>query len=559
MSKYIGITIGPIVETMSFTSTPGGLWFSSYFFSTITRDLCIELQKREYSILTLPKDYKVEDNLVDNGVGTYHDRIYYVVNHKGKEEIAQELQDDIIECVIQKKAKELAEGLAKGFDSEYKYDEKEIDIYNYLKNTLQLHYVIFDETETFKKGIAKTLADALDGLELSQKVDAELSNSYLRKFVRGNEEGSNVYIKNYKPYIDAKKTGKFTLVSSKNKGEIKDLISIASNEKIEQENEETIRVITKTERYFAIIQADGDGMGQVICNKGDNKEEQEERIQKFSELCMKYTTESSNIIRDYGGVVIYAGGDDLLFLAPIKGKNNKDHVYSLCEKIGKNFQKIFQEGEIVSEDEIPSLSFGVSINYYKFPLYEAFQDARMLLFKEAKNFGEKNNIAVKVNKASGQTAGFISCMGIKENKETVYNEFINLLNDFYGIESENKGQLMHSVIYQIENQKKLFEIAVTEEDMIKSEMGATKEDMIKSEMAARKKTMIKNIFDNAFDNDGQTFSKGFREKLAAFTKVIEDAYKINKVKSLEEKETSSIDALTNMLRVAKFLVEGGDV
>lgn len=522
MSNYIGITIGPIVETMSFTSTPAGLWFSSYFYSTVTRDLCRELQKRSYSILTLPEAYKVEEHLSDDGVGTYHDRIYYIVEDKIKEEIAKELKTEIIESVVGKKACELAEG----FDG---YADQN-SLQKYLKNILQIHYVIFKETEISDEGIAKTLADALDALELSQKVEPELSNSYLRKFVRGNEKGSNSYIKKYRPFIDAVITNRFSLASDIDK--IKDLISIASTGQASNESANAIRKLAKTERYFAIVQADGDNMGKLLRGTGKNKTEQGKQMQKFSELCMQYTTESSKMIKEYGGVLIYAGGDDLLFLAPVRGKNNTT-IWSLCKQIGLRFQEIFQESGMITKETLPSISFGVSVNYYKFPLFEAFQDARMLLFGEAKNFGEKNNIAVKVNKSSGQTAGFVSCLGIKEYDDKVYDEFLELITEFYDLD-KGTDQLMRSILYTIENQKELFSIAATKE------------------------AMIRNLFDNVFDNPEQSFSEEYRSRLSRFMVSVEKAYRKKKIKSLGPKDDTSIDTLTSALRIAKFLVEEGD-
>ncbi len=522
--NYIGITIGPIVETMSFTSTPAGLWFSSYFFSTITRDLCRELQNKSYSILTLPENYIVEKNLKDDGVGTYHDRIYYVVENKTKEEIAKELKKEIIEPVAKKKAFELAQG----FDDNVK--EKSIEIEIYLKNFLQIHYVIFDEAEITDEGIAKTLADALDALELSQKVEPEPSNSYLRKFVRGDKAGSNTYIKKYEPFKEAVKSEGFALAPDINK--IKDIISIASMGNASNESVDDIKKLAKTERYFAIVQADGDNMGKLLNGTGKNVSEQEQQIQRFSDLCMKYTKKSSELIKEYGGVLIYAGGDDLLFLAPVRG-NQKETIWSLCNRIGISFQEIFQKSEMSYTEILPSISFGVSINYYKFPLFEAFQDARMLLFGEAKNFGEKNNIAVKVHKSSGQTAGFVSCMGIRDKDVKVYDEFLKLLEQFYATDKET-NQLMHSILYTIENQKELFKLAIAN------------------------KSMIRNLFDNVFDNTGQSFSTDFRGRLSRFAASSENAYRSKKIKSLGQKDDTSVKTLTSVLRVAKFLVEEGD-
>ena len=41
------------------------------------------------------------------------------------------------------------------------------------------------------------------------------------------------------------------------------------------------------------------------------------KVEKFSKSCMEYTSNAAGLVKEYGGVTIYAGGDDLLFLAPI--------------------------------------------------------------------------------------------------------------------------------------------------------------------------------------------------------------------------------------------------
>lgn len=47
MSRYVGITIGPILDTICETTKPAGLWFASSLFSDITRRLCAEIHNSE--------------------------------------------------------------------------------------------------------------------------------------------------------------------------------------------------------------------------------------------------------------------------------------------------------------------------------------------------------------------------------------------------------------------------------------------------------------------------------------------------------------------------------
>ena len=46
MSKeYIGITIGPIFDTILDASSPAAMWFTSFLFSDLTRRICDKISK----------------------------------------------------------------------------------------------------------------------------------------------------------------------------------------------------------------------------------------------------------------------------------------------------------------------------------------------------------------------------------------------------------------------------------------------------------------------------------------------------------------------------------
>ena len=47
--KYIGITIGPILQTLEEAGTPAALWFASSYFSDLTRSICQALLFRDNS------------------------------------------------------------------------------------------------------------------------------------------------------------------------------------------------------------------------------------------------------------------------------------------------------------------------------------------------------------------------------------------------------------------------------------------------------------------------------------------------------------------------------
>ncbi|MDD3505906.1 MAG: type III-B CRISPR-associated protein Cas10/Cmr2, partial [Sulfurimonas sp.] len=138
-------------------------------------------------------------------------------------------------------------------------------------------------------------------------------------------------------------------------------------------------------KYYCIVHADGDKMGEAIKERTN--------IEKVSENLFKYCENANKLIKEFGGQTIFAGGDDLLFFAPVLNRSQDKTIFELCDEISKDFSSKIPQA---------TLSFGVSINYIKFPLYEALQNSRELLFSKAKS-GSKNNIAFNVTKHSGQS------------------------------------------------------------------------------------------------------------------------------------------------------------
>lgn len=519
---YAGITVGPIVDTMMMTSTPGGLWCASYFFSQVTRDLCLALRSEKLDILTLPEGHDLAAPM--GAAGTYHDRIYFCA------ELSEDEASQRIESAIKKALNERAGEIATALGVTAK------EAADSLNDIMQIHYTLFTDSAVKQKGIAKTLADALDALELVQNIKAEQSDNILRRLLRGTQDEANIYIKKYPALLSLAASGTFPLVSGNDDVKLRDISSIARGGSK-----------GKAGKYFAIVQCDGDNMGKVIGGTDPNAslESQAQRIRDFSGFCMEYTTKATAQVNAFGGVVIYAGGDDLLFLAPIYGNDN-ENVWSLCKNIGETFNEVFKESRFGNEalDPKPSLSFGLSVNYIKFPLYEAFDDARALLFGKAKGFGSKNNVAVKLHKHSGQAAGFVCHLASGVENEGVFDSFLNFLKDFVDKASDSKAedQLIHSVLYHLENQHSLFDAAM---ELCEKDGG----------------TAVQNAFVNAFDNAGQAEAAKQNERLAELAIAIASEFKDGRIKGIGQKDDgkaeSRLYALTSMLRTIKFLTEEG--
>ena len=83
-NKYIGITVGPIVETLLLTTKPAGLWGASYIFSYFSKTLIENLiesknVKKEDFIIPLWTD-EISKKVKESQVGLLHDRIIFRIN-----------------------------------------------------------------------------------------------------------------------------------------------------------------------------------------------------------------------------------------------------------------------------------------------------------------------------------------------------------------------------------------------------------------------------------------------------------------------------------------------
>lgn len=178
-------------------------------------------------------------------------------------------------------------------------------------------------------------------------------------------------------------------------------------------------------RYFCVVQADGDNIGKTVSHE-DLKDGE---VLKISKELVKFGQEATKMIEGFGGLPIYAGGDDLLFIAPVIGKKGT-HIFKLLDDIENNaFKGVKNVVDVLGlKDEKgneikASLSFGVSISYKKYPLYEALESARNLLFGKAKNINQKKAVAWSLRKHSGGTFSVVFSL---QNK-TLQEEFEKLI------------------------------------------------------------------------------------------------------------------------------------
>jgi CRISPR-associated protein Cmr2 len=362
-NKYIAITIGPIQETLETAERPAALWLASFLFSHISQKLCerIAAAVGEENIVSPWYAQDDPDGDTTNGIGMFHDRI-----------IARRTDDldmDKIQEIIGSVKKEVAQAFSGSDGSAYTA--------NWFSRYMQIHAVEFEG----KENLFAESAPILDALELEKNFVPVTQHNPLNEAVKDNES-----IKKIAGKFGVKIREKWQLTSADG-SDLRDLGDISGK---------PLKSGMKKHSYFAVIQSDGDNMSKYAPVLGSDIVRDE-----FSRALHCFSQAAAEIVGKFGGVTIYAGGDDLLCIVPVESPNEgQGTVVDLLSRIQKDFQSL-----LGTEHGSPTLSFGVAISYYKHPLYEAFQEAGDMLFAHAKQ-GEKNAAAFSLLKHSGQNARF---------------------------------------------------------------------------------------------------------------------------------------------------------
>lgn len=477
MADYTGITIGPIFDTLLLAHSPAAMWFASKMFSLLTENICRELSLYENTEIISPY---FNDPTEDDGIGKYHDRV-----------IIKAAEDIDIEKVISSAKEKTSEEIARALGSTNE-TKKAAEIKDFLNNYFQIHTArVPDGADGFN-----SISHALDCLEQMPSPNvSETNNNVFKNIFKGRTFRNE----NVKAYLIQKYQGSSWLLKSKNA--LRDISDIANN----GNSEDTL----KRSNYYAVVEADGDGVGTYLCQQDDKS------INDFSEKCFAYAEKAVQLIKDFGGMPVYAGGDDLLFISPVYNSEKEQTVFSLCDSIQRAFD------ETVNNDAL-SLSFGISVRYERFPLYEALNSSITAL-REAKLHGGRATVT-DFRKASGQAIKIFV-------PHKAFADFTSLLDIYKEDKSENAVKKMHSLIYTLSKHKNLLNLA---------------HDRLTTE----------NIIDNAFDNADQKVNKAFTDTAKKAVSSFIEKKDTSGIKLLSENDADdTLKTVTSILRISKFFTE----
>ena len=487
---YTAITIGPIYDTISLTSSPAGLWAASYIFSHISRRLCelIVSEKLAVTEEDILSPYFSGENQTIDGIGRYPDRIVFKPADEQKVlERVQKLFDQI--------AGEIAGAV----------DEKSVD---WFKQYLQMHAICFNSNET----PILDCSQYLDAIEQEKTYPTGVKANPLNNMFESTDKNAQIRERIRDKFCDRKwpfKSGQYT--DGNGNERMPDMDDITGR------RTETARPRKKINSYYAIVQSDGDKFGAYI--KGCKERCESER--DFSKKCLNCCSTAANLVQEYGGVTIYAGGDDLLFLAPLTAKiMQKDgtiidgdrNIFDLLVDLRSAFNKEFGKG-----NGAPTISFGVAIRYYKYPLYEAFDEAYKMLFDQAKC--NRNAAAISMQKHSGKALEFV----LEKFKNTSLTKHLQAL-----IRQQTDGEVLSSIREKLWKFEPVFSQALS--------LGSA---------------ALENVFNNIFDSDLHKKYQADLDSVRELLIVLQDENK-------EDKNREKLQRLDSLLRFVKFWGEEGD-
>lgn len=541
--NYTALTIGPIHKTLQSVKSTKAIWAASYMFSYLIKEMIKEIKKMNLIILPYSDEVEIGSRkkkpLIDPfQTGLFPDRIII----KGEIEL-QNIIDNVIQSFSVKS------GIPK----------------DYLNNYINLYHLQIDLDDS--ENVILKLYELLDSMELQQKVSENISTDDPLVSFLEQKYPYNFLIRDEFKERPFPSTVEISTAAFEDEYENDERYTNAVKKLKDGHDENQIEFIKDIkaivgenfrnyQKYISVVQADGDNIGTLLKFLYEQLNN-EELIKRFSKNLLSFAIEAVKLIQSYKGTPIYAGGDDLLFFAPvahlqynanIKHVSIKKTILTLIKQLDDKFDDYFKNDEqfrvLMNNDEAikkfeekgekfkpPTMSYGVSISYYKFPLNQALEEGVNQLFHTAKKTNKKNAVSYTILKHSGQFFGTTF-----HKDEDSYTAFTDLIKQ--NVTGDN---FIHSIIYKLEPQKEVIK-----------EIGKID--------SAKRDEIFNNFFLNNF-NESVHRDKGDRNKLILFLdktkQLFIDTYKENELQTsalgVDKQNDININKIYSALRFIEFI------
>lgn len=476
MGNYIALTFGPITRVISLANTTRGMWAASYLFSYLAKNIIapfVEIEPTKKRVFLLPYINETAFSDKFDGAGVFPDR--YIFEAKDGD---FELLADKVKEVIGKLAERIAPN----------------DVDCATSMLMQYLKVYFFKTRKEEgeddRSFVKRCEEQLALLEQHDSFIPSIPQSkhYLSKFINSESLSPMRFL------LDDAGIGKF-----------KSIVNISTGDdglgyKVISEK------LKPYEKYIAIVYADGDSMGGAFSTVRESSE--------LSKRLFEFNKTAIAAIKEFDAQPVYIGGDDLFFFAPIYNPD-KGSIFTLLDTLDQSFHST------LGENSPATLSFGVSITYFKYPMSEAVKLSQELLSK-AKGYGGdlpdgvkplKNNILFALQKHSGQSRSALLHKGCVETGKKMNN----MINKYIKIENNDNMQLVSSVMHNLREHEPVLLNAISDN------------------------RLLKQYFNNNYNEPAHDSFKGFFDDVYEFLSVVyrEHVGKTNRLKNSLESPIES--------------------
>ena len=135
--------------------------------------------------------------------------------------------------------------------------------------------------------------------------------------------------------------------------------------------------------FYALLLADGDRLGKLVSESGSDV---------VSGALASFTRRVPETVAQHRGVTVYAGGDDLLAMLPVRD------ALSCAAEVSKTYRAVFAETDVRSQ---ATLSAAVVFAHVRHPLRSVLDEAHRLLDDVAKDGNGRDSLAAAVLKPGG--------------------------------------------------------------------------------------------------------------------------------------------------------------
>ncbi len=485
-ASYAGFTIGPIIEVLSHSQKTRELWFGSYFFSWYMEKLIeIIIGQVKNKTITFLTPYVDTQNFQSSQstVGYYHDRfiLHSTLEPSALFQLLKNAEDVCLNYFVDLIDTEIC-------CVHHKNKINNVSSKKILTHYLQRNFLVLKADQVDKLKPVKCIDQYLNSMEENRTFElGEMKNScdkcktlpaVTRPRIHIKENNQELpkeqnlcplcFIKYY-CYRHKKILKKINLRDTFYFPSIPDIAARdlyinadimpaieELNEYRRSENWENLELdfedleqivkdvnsrktadkqykIKNYHKYCAIIQGDGDNVGGLAADIDDPEE--------LSRRLFAFTRKAEQIIKSYQGKCVYIGGDDFLAFLPVAF--HKDNCLQTVLDCAVELSQLYKDivNEQISDDNAKStLSIGVNIAYYKYPLSYALKNAREQLFVKAKGQTHKNSLALRLTKHSGKSLELLFAFDSDE-----LNSFKNLLQKVLA----SKVDFPHGVHYNL--------------------------------------------------------------------------------------------------------------